>query len=479
MHCIKFLDFWSFFWLKEKKIVTLQANCAKRFITNNFNIFTTMKMNKIFSAIMLMVAVAFSACEQPPVVGPGGPGSGNNGGDTTSTVVGQGQGTLESPFTADDVIALNGSKTGVYYVEAYIVGQIAGKSLTDNAEFTAPFSGSTNDDGSVNAYNTNLLIASAAGVTDVAKCVPVQLPSGALRSGLNLVENPDMLGQKILIYGSLEKYYGAPGIKNPSYAKVGDKTFGIDPSVEQKEPEAKVVTVAEFIAAPESTEVYYELTGTIGGTINTQYGNFDLTDETGTVYVYGLTKEFIAVGSTSNDNSYASLGLNEGDKITLRGFRGSYKGKIEVMGAYFVKLVSKGEGGNGNTTDPTIPEGAIVFDPNTDKGNASDDFNNASAYEVSKDGITLSVSNGVVASGQYRIYKSQTLVVTSTVGNIKSIKFTCTKEGTVKEGPGCFEANGGTYTYEGKVGTWTGDASEVTFTASTNQVRATQIVVEL
>ena len=38
MHCIKFLDFWSFFLLKEKKIVTLQANCAKHFITNNFNI---------------------------------------------------------------------------------------------------------------------------------------------------------------------------------------------------------------------------------------------------------------------------------------------------------------------------------------------------------------------------------------------------------------------------------------------------------
>ena len=138
-----------------------------------------MKLNKIFAAFMLIAAVAFSACTtNNPPVGPG-PGTGNNpggnnpgGGNGSST----GQGTLESPFTADDVITLNGSKTGTYYVEAYIVGQIAGKSLTDNAEFTAPFSGSTNDDGSVNPYNTNLLIASAAGATDVAKCVPVQLP---------------------------------------------------------------------------------------------------------------------------------------------------------------------------------------------------------------------------------------------------------------------------------------------------------------
>ena len=434
-----------------------------------------MKLNKIFAAFMLIMAVAFAACE-PVVPEFGGPGS-NNGGNTDTPVSGTGQGTLESPYTADDVITLNNSVTGNYYVEAYIVGQVVGVSMSENSEFAAPFTPSSKDDGTLNTYNTNILVASAADVNDVAKCVPVQLPSGALRTGLNLVENPDMLGQKVLLYGSLETYFGAPGIKNPSYAKVGDKAFGIDPSVEQVEPEAKAVTVAEFIAAPESTEVYYELTGTIGGTINTTYGNFDLTDETGTVYVYGLTKAFIAVGSTTNDKSYGSLGLSEGDKITIRGFRGSYEGKIEVMGAYFVKLVSKGEGGNGNTTDPTIPEGAIVFDPNTDKGNASDDYNNASAYEVSKDGITLSVSNGVVASGQYRIYKSQTLVVTSTVGNIKSIEFTCTKEGETKEGPGCFTVADGTYTYEGKVGTWTGDASEVTFTASTNQVRATKIVV--
>ena len=39
MYCIKFVDFWSFLWLKEKKIVTLQTNCAKYFITNNFNIY--------------------------------------------------------------------------------------------------------------------------------------------------------------------------------------------------------------------------------------------------------------------------------------------------------------------------------------------------------------------------------------------------------------------------------------------------------
>lgn len=97
----------------------------------------------------------------------------------------------------------------------------------------------------------------------------------------------------------------------------------------------KKVTVAEFNAAAESDTQKYQLTGTIGGTINSTYGNFDLTDDSGTVYVYGLTATDNGYG-TKNDKSYASLGLNAGDKITIIGYRGSYGDKIEVVYAYFV-----------------------------------------------------------------------------------------------------------------------------------------------
>ena len=197
--------------------------------------------------------------------------------------------------------------------------------------------------------------------------------------GLNGVKinNPDVVaaGDFVVLYGPLTKHqyeggdvaYQTPGngaayIWNSTNPKLHNDT-GTTPDTPEtpEEPVAKVVTVAEFNAAPEATDVYYELTGTIGGTINTTYGNFDLTDETGTVYVYGLTKAFIAVGSTQNDKSYSSLGLKEGDKITIRGFRGSYNGKIEVMGAYFVKLV---EAGSGTTppTPPTPPVGDFVVD---------------------------------------------------------------------------------------------------------------------
>ena len=117
--------------------------------------------------------------------------------------------------------------------------------------------------------------------------------------------------------------------------------------VEDETPETILtVSVAEFNAAEVSTSQKYQLTGTIGGTINTKYGNFDLTDETGTVYVYGLTATELGYGAT-NDNSYASLGLKAGDKVTLIGYRGVFNEKIEVLYAYFV---SKEEG----AATPTI-----------------------------------------------------------------------------------------------------------------------------
>lgn len=157
-------------------------------------------------------------------------GNGNQGTEE-ETKPGQvtGEGTFEKPYTAADVLTLNNTKTGTYWVKAYIVGQVNGAKLT-NAEFNAPFTPSTNQNtGQLNTYNTNLLIAVSADETNPDKCVPVQLPSGALRSGLNLPENPTMDGQEILIYGSFEKYFSVAGIKSPSYAKVGDKEFGTHP----------------------------------------------------------------------------------------------------------------------------------------------------------------------------------------------------------------------------------------------------------
>ena len=87
-----------------------------------------------------------------------------------------------------------------------------------------------------------------------------------------------------------------------------------------------------------------------------------------------------------------------------------------------------------------------------------------SDYSVTKDGITVTVVGSTVTEEQMRIFKNKTITISSTVGNITKIVFTCTANGDAKYGPGSFNEQDG-YTYEDKVGTWTGSAEEVVFTA--------------
>ena len=108
--------------------------------------------------------------------------------------------------------------------------------------------------------------------------------------------------------------------------------------VDGEEPEPEVpgeimkVTVKEFLEKNVDDNVYYQLTGTIANLTNATHGNFDLVDETGTVYVYGLTKTKLDF----NDKSFGELGLKEGDIVTLVGTRAEFKGEAQVGGAYYI-----------------------------------------------------------------------------------------------------------------------------------------------
>ena len=112
-------------------------------------------------------------------------------------------------------------------------------------------------------------------------------------------------------------------------------------TVSQAGPEGDIsgasLTIAEFIEKPEDPSVYYQLTGEITDLYNEMFGNFTLVDKTGSVSVYGLT----ATQQSENDKSFASLGLKEGDYVTLMGVRSSYEGKPQVGGpAYYVSHTS-------------------------------------------------------------------------------------------------------------------------------------------
>ena len=100
------------------------------------------------------------------------------------------------------------------------------------------------------------------------------------------------------------------------------------------------ISVADFLTKKDDKNVYYMLEGTItefAGQRNDlkTYGNFGLTDATGSAYVYGLT-----AGWDGESKKAGELGLNFGDKITIIGYHTSYKDAPQVGGAF---LFSKGE----------------------------------------------------------------------------------------------------------------------------------------
>ena len=130
-------------------------------------------------------------------------------------------------------------------------------------------------------------------------------------------------GDIITVVGARGEYNSKP---QTSGAKLEDS---------YKASDLEKVTVAGFLAKPESKDTYYRLSGTIVTSsesktdLNT-YGNFGLKDETGEVYVYGLL-----IAKDAEKKQFAKLGLKEGDKVTIIGYRTSYNGLNQVGGAFF------------------------------------------------------------------------------------------------------------------------------------------------
>lgn len=141
-----------------------------------------------------------------------------DGGSTTPDTPSVNDGTEAKPFSVTEVIAkgFDPATKGVY-IKAYIIGSAPGKDFTTLTFTTEGASG------------TNIGIAANATESNASNCIPVQLPKGAVRDGVNLSANPGNFKQEIILYGDIDKYFGMVGIKNVTYAKIGDKIYGKKP----------------------------------------------------------------------------------------------------------------------------------------------------------------------------------------------------------------------------------------------------------
>ena len=238
---------------------------------------------------------------------------------------------------------------------------------------------------------------------------------------------------------------------------------------------------------------------TLNGTYNILYTEYFPNASSEGIYTNELAEDFVGTLTIKHTDTNGNYSF-KGSFVAEDGKTYTFDQVVKVTAYEYIydedndevyyEDLTLSESGTPDTPDtpdtpntPDTPEGTVVFDADIDKGNAGTDSNSAAAYQITKNGVTLDVSQGILGTYNnemhYRVYKNQTLTVTSTVGNIVAVEFTCTADDDAKYGPGCFTVDGGSYEYSGPVGNWTGNATTITFTATTAQVRATQIVVKL
>lgn len=120
-------------------------------------------------------------------------------------------------------------------------------------------------------------------------------------------------------------------------------------------------TIAEFLAAPVSSDTWYKLTGEIINIAKEDYGNFTIKDATAEVYIYGMTNGWVG----SNNKSFSQIGLKVGDTVTLGTLRGEYNGSPQGGGnpvpAYYISHVA-GEGGGTEPEPPVAGDGDYASD---------------------------------------------------------------------------------------------------------------------
>ena len=132
--------------------------------------------------------------------------------------------------------------------------------------------------------------------------------------------------------GETEVTFSAPSTINGRTAEVllhiGDKTQRIN--VIQGLPIVSEASVAEVNAGPDGK--IFRVTGVCTAITNTTYGNWYLTDETGSLYIYGTLDE------KGGERNFLSLGLEVGDEITVEGPKLTYGTTVELVNVTVINI---------------------------------------------------------------------------------------------------------------------------------------------
>ena len=375
--------------------------------------------------VALAATFSFTSCEDVPAPYdiPNGGNGGNGGGSGGNTEL-VGDGTEANPYTVTD-IKTNGASGSNVFVKAYIVGFVPDKSI-DEAKFTA--------EGCEAA--SNVIIAASADETNVNNVMPVQLPVGAVRTGVNLKDNPGNIKQEVVLCGNVEAYFGKTGLKAVVWAKIGGKEFGTKPGTDTpvvgdpkgagtKEDPFNVAAANKYIKDGGDATVEKYVKGKISELkeFRSEYGSISyyISDDGTTAnqfFVYG--------GNNLGNTKFTKLeDLKVGDEVVICGKLKNFNNTYEFDSKnYLVSLNGKTDGGS--------------------TGGGEDKPSTEMDKNLKIDGTTVTISNPDVEVGTETIdvlpgdfYKENNTDIT-TITLSDGTKITFSKKGEKDNGPKYF-----------------------------------------
>ena len=224
----------------------------------------------------------------------------------------------------------------------------------------------------------------------------------AYRAACASEEDAPAVGDKVAVTGKLTKYNTTPEFAAGCTFVITEKSA---PATNLGEK-----TIAEFLELKNAKDTCI-LTGVVSNIQNEEYGNFDLVDETGSVYIYGL------LTPEGEAKKFADLGVEAGDTLTVLAIYSEYNGTPQVKNAIFVDLV-KGEGGGseGEYSYDYEPGEVSTFNVEMTVAEMSDyteDYGVVAIYFESEDGsyfasMELIISSAdLVVPGAYQISDSE------------------------------------------------------------------------
>lgn len=302
-----------------------------------------MKMNKIFSALMLIGAVAFTACDNHI---PTPPDDGKK--DTTGTQKPEPKPESDTLTVADilkmkedGTLPAKDAGTEKKWVKAYIVGSY---NFDADPKFVI---------GTANASGTSLLLADDPESTDTYKVASVKLSAGKFRDALNLVAHPENYKKELKLYGIVEAYCGIGGIVKIEEAYLDGKNVG-EIEVGEIDYQEGELSVSDFLAVEEiknlasgaTTETEYVVRGIVQSVVKVDlsYGNAQF-------YITDGKKELLCynIAGVNKEKFVSAKQLEVGDIVTVKSVVTNYSGTIEPKGGYLTRTT--------NTFDPSTVEG--------------------------------------------------------------------------------------------------------------------------